>query len=132
VLGVVVAGDVAIALIAGPEFEDAHLPLIVQSIAALLFLAGSALRPALMTMDLQPSVFRVALLAGVAFFATLYVATPALGVIGAGVAHIVFNLIWLPACLWLFVTRLRRERASSAPAQDRLTGSPPAHSPSLD
>jgi len=131
VLGAIFAGDIAIRIIAGPEFEDAQGPLVVQSIAAFLFLAGSALRPALMTMGLQPKVLCVALVAGVAFFATLYVATPALGVSGAGIAHIIFNLVWLTACLALFVAALRRERATKA--AEREPGSvppvlrPPAH-----
>lgn len=114
VLGVLFVGGDVIRLIAGPEFEDAGHPLIVQSIAALLFLAGSALRPALMTMGFQPQVFRIALVAGAIFFVTLYVATPRFGVVGAGVAHIMFNLIWLPSCLLIFLKALRREREASA------------------
>lgn len=111
VVGVLLFGDRVLHLIAGPGFEDAARPLIVQSFAALLFLAGSALRPALMTMGLQHYVFRIALVAGACFFATLYFATPRIGVAGAGIAHIVFNLVWLPACLLLFLRALRRERA---------------------
>ena len=119
VIAVIFAGDVAIRLIAGPEFEDAATPLVVQSVAALLFLSGSALRPALMTMGMQPKVFCVVLVAGGAFFATLYVATPALGVSGAGVAHIVFNLIWLAGGLSLFVAALRRQHAAMAAEPER-------------
>lgn len=115
VLGVLAVGDRAILLIAGPGFEDAGPALLVQSFAALLFLAGSALRPALMTMGLQPQVFRVALVAGVVFALTLYLATPRLGVIGAGVAHILFNIIWLPSCLLLFARALKREREPASP-----------------
>lgn len=129
VTGVVFAGDVAIRLIAGPEFEDAEGPLIVQSIAALLFLAGSALRPALMTMGLQPKVFGITLVAGAAFFAALYVTTPALGVSGAGVAHIVFNLIWLFACLALFTMALRRQRAAPAATQESAAPAVAFHPP---
>ena len=130
VVGVVFAGDIAIRLIAGPEFEDAEGPLIVQSVAALLFLAGSALRPALMTMGLQPKVLCITLVAGIAFFVALYVATPALGVSGAGVAHIIFNLIWLVACLALFATALRREdmaaKRGPEPGSDPPALRPPA------
>lgn len=114
VTGAVFIGDSALRIIAGPAFEDGHVPLIVQSVAGFLFLAGSALRPALMTIGLQPAVFRIAALSAVAFFATLYLATPALGISGAGVAHIVFNLIWLPACLRLFARRLREEHKALA------------------
>lgn len=124
VIGVIFAGDIAIRLIAGPEFEDAEGPLIVQSVAALLFLAGSALRPALMTMGLQPKVLGIAIVAGVAFFVALYVATPALGVSGAGVAHIVFNLLWLTACLALFAAAMRRERARMAAEREADSGPP--------
>lgn len=128
VIGAVFAGDIAIRLIAGPEFEDAQGPLIVQSIAALLFLGGSALRPALMTMGLQPKVLGVAIVAGIAFFATLYVAIPALGVSGAGIAHIVFNLLWLAACLALFAAAMRRERAAMA-AEREADSDPPVRRP---
>nr|WP_157926364.1 lipopolysaccharide biosynthesis protein [Sphingomonas koreensis] len=124
VVGVIFAGDIAIRLIAGPEFEDAAGPLVVQSIAALLFLAGSALRPALMTMGLQPKVLGVAIVAGTAFFVTLYVAIPALGVSGAGIAHIAFNLLWLAGSLALFAGAMRRERAVADAA-------PESHSPAL-
>jgi O-antigen/teichoic acid export membrane protein len=128
VIGAVFAGDIAIRLIAGPEFEDAEGPLIVQSVAALLFLAGSALRPALMTMGLQPKVLGVAIVAGIAFFVALYVATPALGVSGAGVAHIIFNLLWLVACLALFAGAMRRERAAMS-AKPEADSDPPVLRP---
>jgi O-antigen/teichoic acid export membrane protein len=104
----VLAGDRIIAVIGGSKFEDAANPLIVQSVAALLFLAGSALRPGLATMGLQVKMMPIVILSAIGFFAVLFIAVPRLGVVGAGFAHITFNAIWLPASALLFARALRR------------------------
>jgi O-antigen/teichoic acid export membrane protein len=107
-------GDDLIKAIAGPSFEDALLPLIVQSVASLLFLAGSILRPALAAMHLQMQMLAIVAVSAMAFYLALFIAVPALGVVGASIAHIIFNLVLLPASVVLFVTRLRRERVQVA------------------
>jgi O-antigen/teichoic acid export membrane protein len=103
------AGDTIIAIIGGSKFEDAANPLIVQSVAALLFLSGSALRPGLASMGLQTKLMPIAIISAIAFYAVLFAAVPRLGVVGAGFAHIAFNAIWLPASALLFARSLRRE-----------------------
>jgi len=102
------AGDQIIRIIGGSKFEDAAVPLIVQSFAALLFLSGSALRPGLASMGLQAKMMPTVIASAIAFYAILFTAVPRLGVVGAGLAHIAFNAIWLPASALLFPRSLRR------------------------
>ncbi len=110
------AGSTVIFLVAGEGFEDAVTPLLLQSVALLMFLSGSALRPAIMSMGYQVQQFWIVAISALTFFVTLFWATPQFGVVGAPLAHIAFNIIWLPASLLLFVAALRRERAKKLPA----------------
>lgn len=107
---VALAGEQIIRIIGGSGFEDAVDPLIVQSFAALLFLSGSALRPGLASMGLQARMMPAVIISALAFYAVLFAAVPRLGVVGAGLAHIAFNAIWLPASALLFARSLRRAR----------------------
>jgi len=110
------AGDQIIRIIGGSKFEDAAMPLIVQSFAALLFLSGSALRPGLASMGLQTKMMPAVIASAIAFYAILFTAVPQLGVVGAGLAHIAFNAIWLPASALLFTRSLRRAVLNPQPS----------------
>jgi O-antigen/teichoic acid export membrane protein len=102
------AGDQIIRIIGGSKFEDAANPLIIQSLAALLFLSGSALRPGLASMGLQARMMPAVIVSAIAFYAVLFTAVPRFGVVGAGFAHIAFNAIWLPASVLVFRRSVRR------------------------
>jgi O-antigen/teichoic acid export membrane protein len=110
------AGDQIIRLIGGSKFEDAAIPLIVQSFAALLFLSGSALRPGLASMGLQAKMMPTVIASAIAFYAVLFTTVPRFGVVGAGLAHIAFNAIWLPASAFLFTRSLRRAELNPLPS----------------
>ena len=110
------AGDQIIRIIGGSKFEDAAMPLIVQSFAALLFLSGSALRPGLASMGLQAKMMPAVIASAIAFYAVLFTAVPQLGVVGAGLAHIAFNALWLPASALLFTRSLRRAALAPQPS----------------
>lgn len=112
----IVAGDHLIRIIGGSKFEDAANPLIVQSFAAFLFLSGSALRPGLASMGLQTKMMPIVILSAIAFYAVLFTAVPRVGVIGAGLAHIAFNAIWLPASALLFARSLRQASQHPEPS----------------
>lgn len=109
-----------VSLIAGPEFKDAVTPLIIQMCAVFLFLCGSTLRPALMSMGLQVQMLGAVLASAIVFYIVLLLAVPRLGVAGASLAHVAFNLILLPASALIFARGLRRE--SSAPRADPASG----------
>ena len=109
----VFAGEHLIRLIGGNGFEDAIVPLTVQSLAALLFVSGSALRPALMATGHQMQMLWIVLVSGVVFYVVLFLAVPHFGVVGASIAHVAFNLVWLPASLLLFASIMRRASAAT-------------------
>lgn len=115
---VTVAGDKLVRIIAGSGFEDAAEPLFFQSIAALLFLSGSALRSGLASMGLQARMMPAVIVSAIAFYAVLFFAVPRLGVAGAGVAHIAFNAIWLPISALVFAWSLRRAAQGPSPSTE--------------
>lgn len=106
--------DRIVMLIAGKQFSESVVPLIVQMAATVLFLCGSALRPALMNMGLQTQVLKIVIVSASAFYLTLLLSLPVVGVVGASLSHLVFNLIWLPSALVLFSRGIRRHERSVA------------------
>jgi O-antigen/teichoic acid export membrane protein len=59
-------------------------------------------------MGLQVSQLKITLVSAAAFYVCMLLAVPHLGVLGANLAHVVFNGLWLPAMVALFVTSMRR------------------------
>lgn len=106
-LALVFLAKTLILIIAGPDYVAATVPLIIHSIATLILLCGSALRPALANMGLQTKVLGATALSAAAFYATLALAIPALGIVGASVAHMVSNAMMLPAIAVLYARGLR-------------------------
>ncbi|WP_324827750.1 lipopolysaccharide biosynthesis protein [Qipengyuania zhejiangensis] len=96
-------------LIAGRDYLDATVPLIIHSLATLALLCGSALRPALANMGLQTRILMATALSVSVFYATIVVAVPRFGIAGASIAHLVANAIMLPAIVLLYSRALRRE-----------------------
>ena len=115
---ILLAGDQIVRVIAGSGFEDATNPLIVQSLAALLFLSGSALRPGLASMGLQAKMMPAVIVSAIAFYVVLFTAVPRLGVVGAGFAHNALNAIWLQASAILFMRSLRRAALDPSPSTE--------------
>lgn len=108
------ASDHIVAILGGGQFEDAVHPLIAQTFAGLLFLSGSALKPGIASMGLQMAIMPPTILAGCIFYLVLFLAVPQIGVVGASLAHIAFNLILLPASLLICSRGLRA--AGQAPS----------------
>ena len=118
-LSLVIFAEPLILLIAGPQYLGATLPLIVHSIATLILLCGSALRPALANMGLQMKVLGIVAASAVAFYATLAITIPNVGIVGASIAHLVANAITLPAIAVLYSRGLRADnRTRIATARD--------------
>lgn len=111
-----------ILLIAGRDYLDATWPLIVHSIATLILLCGSALRPALANMGLQVKVLGITAISAAAFYITLAVMIPNVGIVGASIAHLVASAITLPAIAVLYWrgmradSRTRNAKESEIPA----------------
>jgi O-antigen/teichoic acid export membrane protein len=90
-------------LIVGEAFLAAGPLLLTHMLAMAIFLCGITLRPALFSMGRQNTLLAIVVVATAAFYATLLLALPQLGALGASIAHVVFNLIWLAATTWVVV-----------------------------
>lgn len=107
VIFVALRGSWIVATFAGPRFASAATPLLVQSIAACLFLCGSAVRPALITMGEETRLLGIVVVAAGAFYLTLLLAVPSLGAVGASLAHVAFASTLLPLGGLALATSLR-------------------------
>jgi O-antigen/teichoic acid export membrane protein len=107
-------------LTVGPDYADAATLVILQLLATTTALFGTALQPALLSMGLQVVLLRTVIVATLGFYATLVVALPLLGVVGASIAHIVSNTLWLVCAITLFGRRIRH--AIAQPESARLAG----------
>jgi O-antigen/teichoic acid export membrane protein len=110
--------DLVLGLTVGPDYADAAILVILQLLATTTALFGTALRPALLSMGLQVALLKIVIVATLGFYATLVVALPLVGVVGASIAHIVLNALWLIGAVVLFVRRIRHEIAQ--PQEPRL------------
>lgn len=101
-LVVTLKAGLVVQAVAGPGFEGAELPLIVQMVAASLALIGVTLRPALLSMGHHGALLVWATVTAVAFYVSILLALPHLGIVGASLAHAICYAVWLPALIWLF------------------------------
>jgi O-antigen/teichoic acid export membrane protein len=112
--------DLVLGLTVGPDYADAATLVVLQLLATTTALFGTALQPALLSMGLQVVLLRTVIVATLGFYATLAVALPLLGVVGASIAHIVSNTLWLVCAIILFGRRIRH--AIAQPEHARLAG----------
>jgi O-antigen/teichoic acid export membrane protein len=122
VLFVALRGEWLITFLAGNRFGSAGTPLLFQSIAGCLFLSGSALRAALITMGREVTLLVIVACSAVVFYVVLWFAAPVAGATGTAAAHIAFNLLLLPLVWLTYASAIRPVRASPAAAL------PPHHS----
>ena len=108
--------ELIVRLVAGRNFDDAVIPLVIQMCAVFLFLCGSTLRPALMSMGLQLRMLAAVGASAIVFYVVMLVAVPRLGIAGASLAHLAFNATWLPAAAWTFARGLRTASQAARPA----------------
>jgi O-antigen/teichoic acid export membrane protein len=107
--------DLVLQLTVGPDYAAAGILVILQLLATTTALFGTALRPALLSMGLQVLLLKIVIVATLGFYATLVLLLPLLGVVGASIAHIVLNTLWLVAACLIFARRIRQEgRAGDA------------------
>jgi O-antigen/teichoic acid export membrane protein len=114
--------DLVLGLTVGPDYADAGILVILQLLATTTALFGTALRPALLSMGLQVLLLKIVIVATFGFYATLVVLLPMLGVVGASIAHIVLNTLWLLAACLIFARRIRQETRSGAAVPVGVSG----------
>ena len=118
--------ELLITLTMGAQFTAAAVPLVLQTVGVVVFLFGTALRPALFSMGMQIRFLQIVTLSTVCFYVTLLIAVPSFGIYGAPVAHIVYNLVWLIAMRAAFVEGIRQGPAGQEATG--LTGDAPSRS----
>lgn len=100
-------------------FGDAFVPavpiVIVQVLATTIFLTGNTMGPALMSMGEDYKLVLITLLSTVFFFLIFWPLVQTFGAMGVSIGHVLFNVIWLSACLWVFLGRTRAQTAQSTP-----------------
>jgi O-antigen/teichoic acid export membrane protein len=111
--GVALNTDLVLRLSVGPEYADAGILVILQLVATTTALFGTALRPVLLSMGLQILLLKIVIASTFAFYVTLGMSLPMLGVVGASLAHIVQNGMWLVAARFTFIRRIRHETRSA-------------------
>jgi len=118
--------ELLITLTMGAQFAAAAGPLVLQTLGVVVFLFGTALRPALFSMGMQVRLLQIVTVSTVCFYITLLIAVPSFGIYGAPMAHIVYNLVWLVGMRAAFVEGVRQGPAGQAGAA--LTGDLPPRS----
>jgi O-antigen/teichoic acid export membrane protein len=103
--------DLLVELTMGAQFTAAAGPLVLQTIGVVVFLFGTALRPALFSMGMQVRLLQIVTVSTICFYVTLLIAVPAFGLYGAPVAHIVYNMVWLVAMRAAFAEGIRQAPA---------------------
>jgi O-antigen/teichoic acid export membrane protein len=111
--GVALNTDLVLRLSVGPEYAEAGILVVLQLVATTTALFGTALRPVLLSMGLQILLLKIVIASTFAFYVTLGMSLPMLGVVGASLAHIVQNGMWLVAARITFIRRIRHETRSA-------------------
>ena len=78
----------------GAEYLDAVGVLLWYMMAIVVATIAFPLQPAMLAMGLPHTTFWVHICSTIIYFLTLFVAVPALGLVGAGVAYLVYYVIW--------------------------------------
>lgn len=106
--------DFFIDLAFGASFVSAAPAVLAQLLAAAIFLTGNTLGPALMSMGEDRRLMRATLSASALFLIAIVPLIELYGPLGASLAHLLFNSLWLAACLWAFRTGVKRPEPLSA------------------
>lgn len=113
---VALLAEPALRLFAGPAFAPAASLLIVQMVAVVLVISGTAAHSALLAMGQAKQALGVVVIATLAFHATLLVLVPRIGPMGANIAHIVLGLVWVTGLAILFRRALVADPGPPVPA----------------
>lgn len=100
---------------AGPGFEAAAPLLVVQMVAVMMTLMGTALRSALLAMGRQREVLQIVTVATVGFHLTALLLVPRMGAMGANIGHIVLGGIWMAGLAIAFRRSLATAPSDASP-----------------
>lgn len=111
-IALMIARDYLIIFTVGEEYLQASTLVVVLAFAHVVYLTGITVLPTTLTLKRSQDWLKVSLIATVVFFSMLPILIQEYGVIGAGIAHIAYNVVWLVLSVWFIRLALRREEAS--------------------
>lgn len=115
----VVVAEPVLRIFAGPAFVAAAPLLVVQMLAVVLMISGSAAHSALLAMGQARQALTVVTIGTVVFHVTLLLLVPRIGAMGANYAHVALGLIWVTGLAYLLRRALHNNNqgtGSPAPA----------------
>jgi O-antigen/teichoic acid export membrane protein len=107
--GVALFGGFAIQLVGGPAYADAEAPLLWLTLAYGLAISGFWVRPTVVTLIGPQFHFLTYVIAAAAFAPALYFGIGHMGLTGAGLSQVVFNLVFFITNLLALQRRFRRQ-----------------------
>lgn len=121
-----IGGIAATALLASPvirltmgrEFSPAAALLIAQMVAVAMTMSGAVTRSALLAMGQQQQVLRIVAASTIMFSVVVLVLVPAIGAMGANLAHIALAATWLCGLLFAFRRAFRDARIDLAATKE--------------
>lgn len=119
VIGAVILADPILRIVAGAEFAAASDLLIVQAIAASVYLVALGVRPALLSTGHQRELLISTLWSVVLFQISAMILLPIIGPMGANIAHIISAGTWfVTISLWVrkAIAEARKNPAALKPA----------------
>lgn len=96
-------------LLFGPEFRGAAPVMTILMYAAIVYLGGLVLNPALLSMGLDSALVRTTIVATVIFTASFLPLLYWMGIEGIALAHLLFNVIWTVGCIFAIRSYLARK-----------------------
>ncbi len=100
----------------GADFVAATTMVLVQIMAAIFFLSGMVLNPALLSLGRDRELLAITAVASIAFLASFVPLVLAFGGIGAPLAHLLFNAFLTLGCLAIVAHATRRPALASGGA----------------
>ena len=110
-LACAVFGHDVLELLFGREFAAANDVLAILMLAQAAYLTGVTLLPTMVTLGLSSQFLNGVLLGTAAYVIVAATGVVPLGVVGIGLAHVVFNVVWAAYC-WSKVIKCTRATKS--------------------
>ena len=120
VSGAAVFGEIAIQIVGGTGYAAATIPLLWLVLSNGLAVTGFYLRPTVVTLISPEAYLYYSFIASLIFVAALYLSIDGFGIAGAGLAQVVFTIVWYFLNFSAISRRLHFKRQDFARALDDI------------
>lgn len=110
----VFAAEPVLNLAFGAEFRAAAFVTVILFFARSIYLGGVTQVPTMLALDIGGYILRPVVLGTLAFGVVLALTIGPLGLLGVGIAHIVFEAVWVLSGWWIIMRRMRRIDVSNS------------------